>query len=299
MGAKISFLEIFQASQREESEKLSKVSLITWSKGESNLGTKLCRVAITVDDSPSRMNFFSCIEKANSAASLAARACPFTWLHGSLIWVIICLISPLLLLHTAASMEKEFLIIALKDTLHQSWGGLVHVCFLGFCFWNQAAICSEKTLLMFSTNFRTSGMTPLCTAWFLVNHIMSHITAAKIWKEWESAKGIPKKQWGFKMPLIQSDRLREAHFSESRGHGEKLQVILAKKHLKKRWERESFSPLHRGQINLSLGMERTWFNLLLERTVSQAIFQRNNLSLSLSFNFQRCFQFEKDNGEVY
>jgi hypothetical protein len=40
------------------------------------------------------------------------------------------------------------------------------------------------------------------------------------------------------MPLIQSNKLREAHFSELRCQGEKLQVILAKKHLK-RGEKEN------------------------------------------------------------
>ena len=38
------------------------------------------------------------------------------------------------------------------------------------------------------------------------------------------------------MPLIYSGRLRAYHFNESRGHGESLQVILAKK--KKKSEKE-------------------------------------------------------------
>ena len=169
------------------------MSFITWSKVESKLGTTLCRAAITVNDSPSRMNYFSYIEEANLAVSLATRASPFTWLQGGLIWVRICLISPLLFLHTNAWMEKEFLVTALKETLHQSWGGLVQVAFLRCCFWDQATICSEETFLMFSANLRTFGMTPLCTAWFLENHIISHITIANIWKGWEFVKGISNK----------------------------------------------------------------------------------------------------------
>ena len=48
------------------------------------------------------------------------------------------------------------------------------------------------------------------------------------------------------MPCIQSTRLKTDHFNESKGQGESLQEILAKKHLKKRRERESSSTLHKG-----------------------------------------------------
>jgi hypothetical protein len=41
-----------------------------------------------------------------------------------------------------------------------------------------------------------------------------------------------------------------------------------------------------GQTNSAFGMEKIVFNLLLEGTMSHAIFQRNNLNLSFRFSFQ-------------
>jgi hypothetical protein len=71
-------MEIFLSSQREEYEKLSKVFLMIRSKGVSNLQSELSIAEMIVEDSPSKMNFFSCNEETNLAASLAARASLFT-----------------------------------------------------------------------------------------------------------------------------------------------------------------------------------------------------------------------------
>jgi hypothetical protein len=73
------------------------------------------------------------------------------------------------------------------------------------------------TLLMFSVSFKASGMIPLWTARFLENQIRSHRTVAKIWNKCEFAGGIPKAACGVIIPLIQSKRLGEDHFRESRG----------------------------------------------------------------------------------
>ena len=143
------------------------------------------------------------------------------------------------------------------------------------------------TLLMFVASFEASGTIPLWIAWFLVNQTKSHRTAAKIWNKCESARGIPKVTWGVIIPLIQSKRLRKDHFKESRGQWDNLQDILAKKKLKKRWERKSSSTLHKGHTKWEWGMGKTAFNLILKGTMSQAIFQRNSFNLSLRLIFQK------------
>ena len=66
------------------------------------------------------------------------------------------------------------------------------------------------------------------------NHNKSQNTTAYIWNKCESAYGIPKELKRVKIPLIQSGKLRADHFNESKGYGESLQEILAKKQLKKR-----------------------------------------------------------------
>jgi hypothetical protein len=55
--------------------------------------------------------------------------------------------------------------------------------------------------------------------------------------------------------------------------------------------------LHWGQIKSIGGMGKAAFNLILEGTISQAIFQRKSFSLSLSLSFQRSFQWLGVKGE--
>ena len=99
------------------------------------------------------------------------------------------------------------------------------------------------------------------------------------------------------MPWIHSARLRADHFKESKGEGESLQEIVAKKHQKKRWEGESSPTLHKGHTRWAGGMWKTKFNLLLEGTMSQAIFQRKSFSLSFRLSFQRSFHLATGSGE--
>jgi hypothetical protein len=104
-----------------------------------------------------------------------------------------------------------------------------------------------------------------------------------------SSRGIPKEWLGDKIPLIQFGKFREDHFRESSGQCEDLQAILAKAYLKKRWFKESSSTLQRGHTNSAMGMGNTAFIQILEGMISQAIFQRKSLSLSVRFNFHREF----------
>ena len=89
--------------------------------------------------------------------------------------------------------------------------------------------------------------------------------------------------------MIQLSKFREDHFNESRGQCEDLQAILAKIHLKKRWFKGSSSTLQRGQTKSAIGMGKTTLILILEGMISQAIFQRKSLSLSVRFNCHKEF----------
>jgi hypothetical protein len=113
-----------------------------------------------------------------------------------------------------------------------------------------------------------------------------------------SARGIPREEKGWIMPLIQSGRERRDQARESRGQKEDLQATLAKMHLKKRWESESSSVLQRGQRDSTWGMVKMEFNLALEGRMSHAIFQRKRISLAFSFSFERAFQMLVSRGEI-
>lgn len=108
---------------------------------------------------------------------------------------------------------------------------------------------------------------------------------------------MPKVGRGRVIPLIQLERLRDDQANETRGQKEDLQATLAKLHLKKRWGRESSSELQRGQRDSERGMEKTTFNLALERTLSHAIFQRKRLSLAFNLSFHKYFQVLDSRGE--
>jgi hypothetical protein len=99
------------------------------------------------------------------------------------------------------------------------------------------------------------------------------------------------------MPLIQFGRLREDQTKESRGQKEDLQATLAKMQRKKRWDIESSLVLQGGQRDSEGGIWKIAFNLTLEGRMSQAIFQRNKINLSLSLSFHNNFQELDSRGE--
>lgn len=164
-------------------------------------------------------------------------------------------------LQTAACTEKVSLIAVSKVMEKVPAGGGHHFSKEGTEDDFQALKWSRVVFLIVKANSIGLGIEPSWTALFLLNQRRSHKTAAYIWNRWESFGGIPKKFEGDKSPLIQSATSIEAQASESKGQKEFLQAILAKLHLKKRWEVESVSVLQRGQSKSLGGMLRILFSL--------------------------------------
>jgi hypothetical protein len=273
-----------------------KKSEITFSIFQSKEMEGRFRAEITSKESPSMVKLLSFKETAREAARRAAKASPKVGSHGGLICEIALIILPSESLQTAAWAEKFPLIAVSKFILKWPTAG---GCQTSETWWEtfHAEAWSKEVFLMEFAKERASRITPSWEALFLENHRRSQRTAAKIWKRWESAKGIPKEEWGLIIPSTQLAGLREDQARESKGQKEDLQATLAKMHLKRRWDKESGSAWQRGQRESAGEIGKILFNLVFVGTMSQAIFQRKIMSLALRFSFQSFFQVLGERGE--
>lgn len=103
---------------------------------------------------------------------------------------------------------------------------------------------------------------------------------------------MPKELEGVSSPFIQSAIDIWDQAIESEGQKEDLQEILAKIHLKKRWDKESFSALHKGHSRSAGEMGKMELSLDLVGIISQAIFHKKRDNLALILSPHKSFQVE-------
>ena len=214
--------------------------------------------AMTTDESPSKEK----VSRSRETAKEAASASPKFALHGGLIWeraLRICLWE---YLQTTACTENCSWIAMSKFTLKDTAGGGDQCSIATKKGEFQAAACWRVVFLMEFARALMSGFTPSWKALFLENQRRSQRTAAKIWKRREYAKGIPREEKWFIMPLIQFGRGREDQAREFKGQNEFLQATQANIHLKKIWDRESSSVVQRGRETPIVRWEK-WISIWL------------------------------------